>query len=137
MRPYLEEPVTRRRALACCGAGLIAYVGVCHEVVGSTLMPYGPAVFGGALGWHAAGASLVGFGLLMVVATLGVLRVPVVPLGAAASTVGWFFVVLEASWHGNLHFFALTLVVAGALVGVAAWEGQRCPLRLQRRAYPR
>src|SRR5207302_6329129 len=63
--------VSRRQALAFAGATLLGYVGIVHEAVGSTLYPYGPAVFGGPLGWHAAGLSLVAASGLIGAATLG------------------------------------------------------------------
>src|SRR5581483_3735177 len=64
------SPVSRARAIACAGAVLLAYVGVVHEVVGTTLYPDGPAWFGGALGWHAAGAALIVLGLVTAAGTL-------------------------------------------------------------------
>ena len=80
--------VSRRQALAFAGATLLAYVGIVHEAVGSTLYPYGPAAFGGPLGWHAAGLSLVAAGVLIGAGTLGLLRLPVAPMAALLSLVG-------------------------------------------------
>jgi uncharacterized membrane protein len=124
-RTALTEPVSRRRALACAGAMLLGYVGLVHEVVGSTLYPDGPALFGGPLGWHIAGLSLVTLGLLLVIGTLGVVRVPVVPLAAFAGMFGGLVVVGEAVVHHGFHFFAFTMALAGALVVVAAREDKR------------
>ncbi|MDA2930862.1 hypothetical protein MYX84_13110, partial [Acidobacteria bacterium AH-259-O06] len=56
------------------------YVGVCHEVVGSTLFPWGSDVSGGPVGWYRGGAMLVGAGLLLVVRTLDLARLPVIPI---------------------------------------------------------
>jgi len=111
--------VSRRQAIACSGAVLVAHVGLAHEVIGAVLYPYGPAVFGGPVGWHAAGLSAVASGLLMAVGVLGFVRVPVVLLATGASAAGWIVFVAEALWHGGFHFFAFTLGVAGAVVAVA------------------
>ena len=110
--------VSRRQAVACSGAVLVAHVGLAHEVVGTVLYPYGPAAFGGPLGWHAAGLSAVAAGLLMAAGILGLLRVPVVFLATIASAAGWIVFAGEALWHGGFHFFALTLGVAGTVVVV-------------------
>ena len=112
--------VSRRQALAFAGATLLGYVGIVHEAVGSTLYPYGPAAFGGPLGWHAAGLSLVAAGVLIGAATLGLLRLPVVPIAALLSLVGAAFVALQALGHGDFHFFAFTMLVAGLLVAFSA-----------------
>lgn len=111
--------LSRRQAVACSGAVLVAHVGLAHEVVGTVLYPYGPAVFGGPVGWHAAGLSAVAAGLLMAAGVLGFLRVPVVLLATGASAAGWLVFVAEALWHGGFHFFAFTLGVAGAVILVA------------------
>jgi hypothetical protein len=108
--------VPRRPALAAVGSALLAYVGVVHEVVGPRLYPDGPARFGGPLPWHAAGLLLVVLGLLMLSATLGLVRAPVVSLGAVLGAVGAVFVALQAGLDGGFHFFAFTMLVAGALV---------------------
>ncbi len=110
--------ISRHRALACCGGTLLAYVGLVHEVVGSTLYPEGPAAFGGPLGWHAAGFSLIGLGVLIAAGAFGSVRVPIVPLAAFTSAVGFIVLVGEAVRHGGFHFFAFTMVVAGAFVVV-------------------
>ena len=77
----LQEPISVRRALACGAATLVAYVGVVHEVVGSTLYPQGPAALGGPLGWHALGISGIAAGLALAAGVLGLARVPVLTLG--------------------------------------------------------
>jgi len=112
--------VSRRQALAFAGATLLAYVGIVHEAVGSTLYPYGPAAFGGPLGWHAAGLSLVAAGVLIGAGTLGLLRLPVAPMAALLSLVGGAFVAAQALGHGDFHFFAFTMLVAGLLVALSA-----------------
>jgi uncharacterized membrane protein len=108
--------VSRRRALAAAGATLLAYVGMVHEVVGDRLYPDGPALFGGILCWHAAGLSLTAIGIVTLAGTLGLARVPVVLLAIVAIVVGALAVAGDALLHGGFHFFAFTMVVAGALV---------------------
>lgn len=114
----LRTSVSRRRALAFGGATILAYVGLVHEVVGSTLYPDGPAVFGGLLGWHAAGISLTAIGLLMAAGTLGLIRLPTASLAVALSLVGFVVLVGEALQHRSFHFFAFTIVAAGIFVAV-------------------
>jgi hypothetical protein len=105
-----------RDAIRCCAAALLAYVGVVHEVVGATLYPYGPAAFGGPLGWHAAGLALVALGLLAGAGLLGVVQAPVALLGAVGAGAGAVALAGEALQHGGFHFFAFTMVVAGAIL---------------------
>jgi hypothetical protein len=118
--------VSRREAIACCAAALLAYVGLVHEVVGATLYPDGPGSFGGAAGWHAAGIALVTLGVLAGAGTLGLVRVPVALLGAASCVAGTTVLVGDMLRHGAVHFFALTIVVAGAAI-MAARPGQHRP----------
>ncbi len=115
----LTASISRRRALACCGATLLAYVGVVHEVIGSTVYPDGPASFGGPLGWHAAGFLLIALGVVIGAGTLGIVRVPIGSLAALASAAGVLGVIVEAFQSGGFHFFAFTMAVAGMVVVVA------------------
>jgi hypothetical protein len=52
------------RSLAACGAFHIAFVGLVHEVMGPTLFPFLPAVFGFFV-WHATGFAFIMVGLLL------------------------------------------------------------------------
>ena len=63
---------------------------------------------------------LVAAGVLIGAATLGLLRLPVVPIAALLSLVGAAFVALQALGHGDFHFFAFTMLVAGLLVAFSA-----------------
>ena len=108
--------LSRRRALAAAGAMLLAYIGLVHEAVGARLYPDGPAVFGGPLGWHAAGLSLVGMGMLALAGVLDIVRVPVNLLAIVAIVAGAAGVAGDAWLHGGFHFFAFTMVGAGVLV---------------------
>src|SRR2546428_138725 len=84
-RTSMSALVSRRQAVACSGAVLVAHVGLAHEVVGTVVYPYGPGVFGGPVGWHAAGFSVVASGLLMAIGVPGFIRVPVVLLATGPS----------------------------------------------------
>jgi uncharacterized membrane protein len=114
-----ETSAWRRRALATAGAVLVAHVGLVHEVVGAKLYPDGPAFFGGALGWNAAGVLGIALGIAMAAGALEFAAVPLVPLATVAIAAGAVCVVGEALQHGGFHFFAATLVAAGALVAAA------------------
>jgi ethanolamine utilization microcompartment shell protein EutS len=95
-------------------------VGLVHEVVGARLYPDGPAHFGGAVGWHGAGLLCMALGLVMAAGALGVITVRLVPLAAVAIVAGAVNVLGDAVLHGGFHFFAFTLLVAGAVVAVSA-----------------
>jgi hypothetical protein len=112
--------------IGCSAAVLLAYVGLVHEVVGSTLYPHGPAAFGGLVGWHGAGLALVALGGWAAAGILGASRAPVRLLGAVGAVAGGVVVAEEALQHGDLHFFALTMVVAGVVV-VSAGPGRPRP----------
>jgi hypothetical protein len=100
------------RALASAGAVLVAYVGVVHEVIGTTLYPEGPAFFGGSVGWHAAGLGAIAAGGLLLLAALGRARVP---WRAIAATV------LERSFY----LFATTLPLAALAVAIGLRRAER------------
>lgn len=109
----------RERLLAFAAATLVAYVGIAHEVVGARLYPDGPAMLGGPLGWHAVGIAGIAMGALMIAGTLGVVAVPLVPCALAIAGIGALFVAWDAA-NGGLHFFALTLTIAGGVLAHAA-----------------
>ena len=109
----------RERLLAFAAATLVAYVGIAHEVVGTRLYPDGPAMLGGPLGWHAVGIAGIGTGALLIAGTLGLVSVPLVPCALAIASIGAGFVAWDAV-NGGLHFFALTLVIAGSVLAHSA-----------------
>jgi hypothetical protein len=114
--PPRSATLSRARAFALAGAVLVAHVGLAHEVVGARLYPDGPALLGGPIPWHALGLCGVAAGVLMACATLGLVAVPLAPLGIGMSIIGALFVVMDAVVHHGFHFFAFTVVVAGVLV---------------------
>ena len=83
----------RHQALAASGAAIIAFIGIVHEVVGETIFPWAPAFVGGYVIWYAMGGACLAFGLALLAATLGLIRMPVVvpclvgAIGAIALTV--------------------------------------------------
>jgi hypothetical protein len=125
-----QEPISVRGALACGAATLVAYVGVVHEVVGSTLYPQGPSVLGGPLGWHALGVSGIAAGLLLAAGVLGVAPVPIRTLAAAVAVCGAVIFVAAALVFGGFHFFALTLFVAALVLALT----QRAPVPRRQRS---
>lgn len=126
-RLWRESTVRRRpngtgdapRVISCCGAVLLIYVGLAHEMIGLELYPEGATLFGGMAGWHAAGLLLILGGLLILAGALGVLWVPMATLGAAIAAAGFAVALVHAVTEGRSHFFALTLLVAGAAIAVS------------------
>lgn len=106
------------RSLASAGAILIAYVGVVHEVVGSTFYPEGPASFGGPLGWHAAGLGAIAAGGVLLLAALGRTRVPWRTLAAVVAGAGAVVAVGDAWQERSFHLFAATLPIAALAVAI-------------------
>lgn len=103
------------QALSACGAALVAFIGVCHEVIGHILFPWGPALLGGPIGWHCAGIFTIGTGLLVLAGTLQLIRFPVVPFALIAVVAGVGLVIFTAVVHKDFHMFALAAGVAGAV----------------------
>ena len=114
----MTKEQARNQALAASGAMIIAFIGVVHEVVGETLFPWAPAFVGGYLIWYAMGAACIAFGLALLGATLGMVRLPVVwpCIALAVGTIG--LTVFVEIVHGQFHFFAVSLAVAGLMT---AW----------------
>ena len=113
-----EETISLRNAVASAFAMVVFYVGIIHEVVGSTLNPEGPADFGGVFWWHAAGALLIILGALLFVGTLGLLRFPVRTVALGISAAGCFLAVDEAIRYSRFHLFTTTLFLAGAAIAL-------------------
>jgi hypothetical protein len=103
------------QSLASCGATLIAFMGVCHEFVGQILFPWGPALFGGALGWHAGGFLTISIGLLMLGGTLRIIAFPVVPPAVLMTAIGIAVAVFAVVVHHEFHMFALAMAASGAI----------------------
>ena len=113
------------RALASAGAVLVAYVGVVHEVIGTTLYPDGPACFGGSVGWHAAGLGAIAAGGLLLLAALGRARVPWRPIAGAVGGAGAFVALADALLQHSFHLFAATLPVATLAVATGLRRVER------------
>jgi hypothetical protein len=105
-----------RDAVVAAFSLLVLFVGVVHEVVGSTLYPEGPDKFGGPIGWHAAGIGLVFLGSALLSSTLGFTRFPIRIPAAAVSLAGLFITVQEFIQNGRFHLFAATLLVCGGAI---------------------
>lgn len=105
------------QSLASCGAAVVVFIGVCHEFVGSTLFPWGPALFGGAIGWHGIGIFTIVAGVLVLAGTLRLIKFPVVSFALIAIVVGIVLGIYTAVVHDHFHLFAFAAAVAGAVTG--------------------
>jgi hypothetical protein len=110
----VSKEQARYQSLASCGAVLIAFIGVCHEVAGHILFPWGPAALGGPIGWHGTGISSIVVGVLLLAGTLGFIGFPVVPFALVVAIAGAGIGVMTAVVHHEFHLFAFTIVIAGA-----------------------
>src|SRR3954451_8415536 len=95
----------RYQSLASSGATLVAFVGVCHELAGHIIFPWGPAFLGGPIGWHAVGLFAIASGLLLLGGTLRLYAFPVVAYALLGAAIGVFFIVATAVLHGQFHAF--------------------------------
>lgn len=111
----MSQEQARYQSLAACGAVVVAFIGVCHETIGSTIFPWGPALFGGPIGWHGIGLFTIVAGLLVLGGTLRLFPFPVVPFALLAAVVGTALVVFTAVVHKEFHMFAMAAAVAGAV----------------------
>lgn len=113
-----ETSISLRRAVASAFALLVFYVGVVHEVVGSTLNPEGPADLGGVFWWHVAGALLIVLGGLLFVGTLGIVRFPIRAVALGISAAGLYLAVDEVVRYSRFHLFTTTLFLSGAVIAI-------------------
>lgn len=102
------------QALAACGATIVAFVGVCHEVIGPTIFPWAPVLLG-PVAWHGLGIFTIVAGLLVLGGTLRLIAFPVVPFALLAFAIGVVLVAFTAIAHHEFHFFALAAGTAGAI----------------------
>ncbi len=112
------DPKAVYRSLAASGAVLVAFIGLAHEFVGASLFPWGPATFGGPVGWHAAGLACVVVGLLLLAGTLHIFEVPLLLLSTVVACIGAVITAYTAAVHNQFHFFAVALCVSGLAVAV-------------------
>jgi len=124
-RRTITTDATTYRALATAGAALVTFIGVCHEVVGEALFPWGPSFVGGPLPWHGLGLFVIAVGVNLVTGALGWNRFPVVPFALVVAATGAFFTIVAALLHGQFHLFASTACVAGVLTAYAHREAGR------------
>jgi hypothetical protein len=103
----------RFQAVATAGAVLIAFIGVVHEVVGAQLFPWGPALFGGPIGWHGVGIACIAIGLLLAAGTLKLIAFPVLLGAGVTAAAGLGVGLFTAIVHREFHLFAFTIFLAG------------------------
>jgi hypothetical protein len=101
------------QSLAASGATLIAFIGVCHEVIGHVIFPWAPAFFGGPVGWHALGVFAISVGLLLLGGVLRLVKIPVVPVSLLVTAIGIAVACLAAVRYQQFHMFALAASLSG------------------------
>ena len=114
----MTKEQARYQALAASGAMIVAFIGLVHIVVGETIFPWAPAFVGGYVIWYAMGVACLAFGLALLGATLGLIRMPVVIPCIVLAVGSLALTVLVEVIHGEFHFFAVSLAVAGLMT---AW----------------
>ena len=102
----------RFQALATASAVLIAFIGVVHEVVGTQLFPWGPALFGGPIGWHGAGIVCIAIGLMLTAGALKLIEFPVLLGAGVTAAAGLVVGLFTAIVYREFHLFAFTLFLA-------------------------
>jgi hypothetical protein len=107
---------TLHRSLASSGSVLIGFIGLSHELVGATLFPWGPAEFGGPIGWHLLGLAAMGIGLLLLLGTLHILPTPVIALSILAAALGAVITGYTALMHNQFQFLALSFCLSAVVV---------------------
>ena len=112
------------RAVSICASFLITFLGLAHEFVGPTLFPWAPEWFG-PLAWHGIGIAAIVVGLLCLGGVLGVLDIPVVPIGIAMALGGLAAMALMAIKNREFHYFAMWLAIAGTTLAMAHSRTQR------------
>lgn len=121
----MSEQSSRYQALAASGAAIVAFVGVCHEVVGPQLFPWGPAFFGGVVPWHAVGVLCIATGSALLCGVLRLFWFPVVAVSVILVVVGIGAAVISQVAHGQFHMFAVALAVSGVVTAVCYREALR------------
>ncbi len=106
------------RSFAVSGCILVVFIGLCHEFIGSTLFPWGPALLGGPVGWHGLGALGMAAGLLMLGGTLHLVRVPVAILSILVAFACASISAYTVIGRHQFHFLASVEVIAALAVFV-------------------
>jgi hypothetical protein len=97
---------------------LIAFIGLSHELVGASLFPWGPAEFGGPIGWHLLGFAAMGIGLLLLLGTLDILPTPVIALSIFAAALGAVITGYTAVVHSQFQFLAFSFFLSAVVVAL-------------------
>ena len=114
----MVDEQTRNRAMAASAATIATFIGVCHEVIGTTLCPWGPAAIGGSIPWHLLGAVAISAGLVLLLGTLHVIAAPVVPVARFVTLLGVAVAVFVAVRTGEFHFLALVFAASGLVFAI-------------------
>ena len=113
------------RPLAVSGGVLVAAIGVFHETVGLQLYPWAAAASGGEATFYVVGAVAIVVGILMVLGSLGLARVPVVVMGVLVSIFGLMVLVRSATRQNVFHVFAMFFALSGAAAAYFHWRACR------------
>ncbi len=112
------------RAFAVAGSVLIIFIGLCHEMVGAIVFPFGPSVFGGLLGWHALGIGGTALAIVLLLGVLDIISIPINILSIVFLLIGISIFLYTAIIYKQFHFFALSLIFASITVIVCYKPGR-------------
>jgi hypothetical protein len=129
----MVDEQTRHRAIAASAATITAFIGFCHEVIGTTLFPWGPAAIGGAVPWHLLGAVAISAGLVLLLGTLHLISAPLVPVARFVTVLGVAVAVFVAFRTGEIHVLALVFAASGVVFAI---EHGRAEAALARGGHP-
>jgi hypothetical protein len=104
--------------LATTGPAVIIANGLHHEFMGEIVFPWGPGFLGGPIGWHGFTVLVVVYGLVMLLGTLRVIKLPVVPMAGLAILVCIGLLLASALLHQQFHGFAFTSLIAATTTAV-------------------
>lgn len=121
----MVDGTTRARAIAASAATVVTFIGVCHETIGTTLFPWGPAAIGGAVPWHLLGAVAISAGLVLLLGTLHVISAPLVPVSRFVTALGIAVALFVAFRTGEFHFLALVFAAAGVVFASSHARAER------------
>lgn len=113
------------QSLATAGPVVITANGLHHEFMGEIVFPWGPDFLGGPIGWHGFTLLVVVYGVVMLLGTVRVLKLPVYPMVGLAILVCCGLLLASAILHQQFHGFAFTSLVAVTVTAVCYRKSSR------------
>ena len=113
------------QSLATAGPVVITANGLHHEFMGEIVFPWGPDFLGGPIGWHGFTLLVVVYGVVMLMSTLRVLKLPVYPMVGLAILVCCGLLLASAIFHQQFHGFAFTSLVAVTVTAICYGKSSR------------